>query len=165
LITDSRRGEIYPNITMTCCTPFRLMKGLCAVGMIATALSTHGELPPSVYKELQEKSPEALTIKVESVRILTTDEPKLKRLDITAKARVETVTRSASGLKPGDAIRIIYAHLEHKQPLFGPSEPAVLEEGRSYPAFLSKAEKDGFYTAAARGFSFSKVNEAPAVTR
>jgi hypothetical protein len=83
---------------MTCCISFRPLKSLCAFFVvIATALSTHGELPPSVYKDLQEKSPEALTIKVESVRISTTDEPTLKRLTITAETRVETVIRSASG--------------------------------------------------------------------
>jgi hypothetical protein len=140
---------------MTWCIPFRPLKSLCALFVvIAPALSTHGELPPSIYKELQENSPEALMIKVESVRISTTDEPRFKRLDITAEARVETVIRSVSGLKPGDAIRITYVHLDHKQPLAGPSEPDILQKGQSYFAFLAKAEKDGFYTTAARGYSF-----------
>ncbi len=144
---------------MTCCIPFRSLKSVCAFFVvIATALSTHGELPPWVYKDLQEKSPEALMIKVESVRISTTDEPRFKRFDITAEARVETVVRSASGLKPGDVIRISYMHLDHKQPLAGPSEPDVLQKGRSYPAFLAKAEKDEVYTLAARGYSFRTRN-------
>jgi FKBP-type peptidyl-prolyl cis-trans isomerase (trigger factor) len=97
-------------------------------------------------------------IKVESVQVSTTDEPIFKRLTITAEARVETVTRSASGLKPGDAIRISYVHLDHKQPLAGPSEPDVLQKGQSYPAFLAKAGKDETYTIAARGYSFRTVN-------
>jgi hypothetical protein len=143
---------------MTCFIPFRPLKSLCAFVVVAAALSTHGELPLSVYKDLQEKSPEALTIKVKSVRISTTDEPRFKMLDITAEARVETVIRSASGLKPGDAIRITYVHLDHKQSLAGPSEPDALQKGRSYPAFLAKAEKDEIYTTAARGYSFRKAN-------
>ena len=143
---------------MTRSIPFRLLRSLCAFVVAATALSTYGELPPSVYKDLQEKSPEVLTIKVEPVRIATTDEPRFKRLDITVEARVETVARSVSGLKPGDAIRISYVHLDHKQPLAGPSEPDVLQKGQSYPAFLVKAEKDEVYTMAARGYSFRTAN-------
>lgn len=143
---------------MAYCIPFRPGSFCVFFVVIATALSTRGELPPSVYKDLQEKSPEALMIKVESVRISTTDEPRFKRLDIMAEARIETVIRSASGLKPGDAIRISYVHLDHKQPLAGPSEPDVLQKGRSYPAFLSKTEKDKVYTTAAKGYSFRTVN-------
>ena len=143
---------------MACSIPFRLRSSCIFFVVITTALSTHAELPPSVYKDLQDKSPEALTIKVESVRISTTDEPRFKRLDITAEARVETVIRSASGLKPGDAIRISYVRLDHKQPLAGPSEPDILQKGRSYPAFLAKAEKDDVYTMAARGYSFRRAN-------
>jgi hypothetical protein len=79
-------------------------------------------------------------------------------LDITAEARVETVIRSASGLKPGDAIRISYVHLDHKLPLAGPSEPDVLQKGRSYPAFLAKAQKDEVYATTARGYSFRRAN-------
>ena len=138
--------------------PLRSLRSLCAFFVIAAALSTYGELPPSVYKELQEKSPEALTVKVESVTISTTDEPRFKRLSITAEALVETVIRSASGLKSGDAIRISYVHLEHTGPLAGPSEPDVLKKGRSYPAFLAKAEKREVYTTAARGYSFRTAN-------
>src|SRR5437762_8498660 len=126
---------------MACCILFRLRSSCIFFVVITTALGTHAELPPSVYKDLQDKSPEALTIKVESVRISTTDEPRFKRLDIMAEARVETVIRSASGLKPGDAIHISYVRLDHKQPLAGPSEPDILQKGRSYPAFLVKAEK------------------------
>jgi hypothetical protein len=98
---------------------------------------------------------------MESVRISTTDEPKFKKLDITAEARVETVIRSASGLEPGDAIRISYVHLDHKQPLAGPSEPDVLQKNRSYPAFLTKAEKDEVYATAVRGCSVGRRTKAP----
>jgi hypothetical protein len=126
--------------------------------VVATALSARGELPPYVYQDLQAKSPEVLTVKIESVSIATSDEPTLKRLTITAEARVEKVIRSASGLKPGDAIRISYVRLEHKQPMPGPSEPEVLQKDRSYPAFLVKAAEDQVYSLAARSFSFRATN-------
>ena len=114
------------------------------------------ELPLSVYQELQEKSSEALNIKVESVKVNKSEEPALTRLSITAEAKVETVTRSASGIKPGDRIRINYSYVSYKQPIAGPSEPDVLEKGQSYPAFLTG--KDGVYTPAARGYSFRLAN-------
>jgi hypothetical protein len=129
-------------------------KSLWLFFVVISALSARGELPPYVYQDLQAKSPEALTIKVESVSIATSDEPSLKRLTITAEARVEKVVRSASGLKPGDAIRLSYVRLEHKQPMPGPSEPEVLQKDRSYPAFLVKAAEDQVYSLAARSYSF-----------
>ncbi len=144
---------------MTCCILLRPLKSLFALFVvIATASSTHGELPPAVYKDLQKKSPEALMIKVESVKISTANEPTVKVMVISAEARVETVIRSASGLKPGDKLRINYVHLEHKEPLAGPSEPDVLQEGQVYPAFLSKVERNGSYALAAEGYSFRKAN-------
>lgn len=133
-------------------------KTLCLFFVVIGALSARGELPPYVYQELQAKSPEALTIKVESVSIATSDEPRLKRLTITAEARVEKVVRSASSLKPGDTIRISYVRLEHKEPMAGPSEPEVLQKDRSYPAFLVKAAGDQAYSLAARSFSFQTAN-------
>jgi hypothetical protein len=117
------------------------------------------EMPPRVYQDLQKKSPEALTVKVVSVKISTADEPNLRRLAITAEAKVETVERSASGLKPGNTIRISYEVIKHKHPFVGPGEPGILEKGRSYPAFLSKNEKYETYEPAAKGNSFRKAGE------
>lgn len=140
---------------MTSRMQFRWWKSLCVfLFLIATTLGVRGELPPWVYKDLQDKSPEALIIKVESVKISTTDEPTFKSLSIAVKARVETVIRSASSLKPGDIISINYVRLDHKQSMPGPSEPDVLQQGRTYSAFLTKTEKNGTYTTAAKGYSF-----------
>jgi len=118
-------------------------------GMAATVCA---ELPPYVYQELQEKSPEALNIRVESVKLDKHEEPNFTRVSISAQAKVESVTRSASGLKPGDTIRINYSQVSYKRPVAGPSEPDILEKGERYPAFLSGT--DGIYSPAARGYSF-----------
>ena len=144
---------------MTFGISFRPLKRLCFfLVVVVTALVTQGELPPSVYQELQKKSPEALTIKVEWVGVSTTNEATLKRLEVTAEARVEMVNRSSSGLKPGATIRIHYVRLDHKRPLPGPSEPEILRKGLTYPAFLVKAEKDEVYSTAAGGYSFRTAN-------
>ena len=134
--------------SMTCL----LRISLYVLFFLVAVQSINAELPPSVYQELQEKSAEALSIKVESVKIDKSEESALTRLSITARAKVESVTRSASGLMPGDRIRINYTYVDHKQPIAGPSEPDILKEGRSYPAFLTG--EDGVYTPAARGYSF-----------
>ena len=115
------------------------------------------ELPPDVYKADQAESPEALMIKVKSVAIAKTKQTWGIRSDITADAEVEAVTRSASGLRVGDRIRIKYSHSTYTQPIAGPSEPDILREGRSYPAFLAKSPKDGSYTLEAGGYSFRAV--------
>jgi hypothetical protein len=124
--------------------------------LIAMVLKASGELPPSVYKDLQANSPEALTILVEGVRVSSTQGKTATKLEITAEARVETIQRSASGLKPGDVIRIRYVHRDNKPPLPGPSEPEILTKNRIYPAFLIRSEKE-VYTTAAGGYSFRPV--------
>ena len=97
------------------------------IDLAKTVLTIQAELPPSAYQELQAKCPEALNIKVESVKIDKSEEPAWTRLSITAQAKVATVTRSASGVKPGDKIQISYTYINHKQPIAGPSEPDILE--------------------------------------
>ncbi|HEU4597139.1 MAG TPA: hypothetical protein VFS10_18555 [Pyrinomonadaceae bacterium] len=145
-----------------------MIKGLCfsrarrAASLLVLLLVTCGaasraELPPNVYKDLQAKSPEALVIKVLSVETKETDEPRLVRVSVTVKARVERVNRTNSGLKPGAAIRIRYEHRRHRAPMAGPSEVPVLKRGEVYPAYLRKAEA-GDYSPAARGYSFQTVD-------
>ena len=128
---------------------------LLLVSSLATAVKA--ELPPYVYKEWQQKAPESLVIKILSVKTEETDEPRLARVAVTLEARVERVSRSRSGLKPGEVIRIRYEHRRHKEPLAGPSEVPVLKKGRSYPAYLKRGEMKGEYTPAAGGYSFREV--------
>jgi hypothetical protein len=123
----------------------------------ASGAVSRAELPPYVYKDLQAKSPESLVIKVLSVETKETDEPRLVRVSVTVEARVEEVRRTASGLKPGEVIRIRYDHRRHKEPMAGPSEVPVLRKGEVYPAYLKK-EEAGDYAPAARGYSFETVN-------
>jgi hypothetical protein len=115
------------------------------------------ELPPDVYESMQAKSPEALMIKVRSVNIAKRKQDGGMRSDINAKAEVRAVTRSASGLRVGDVIRISYSHSSYTTPMVGPSEPDILRKGGTYPAFLAKNPKDGFYTLEAGGYSFRSL--------
>jgi IS1 family transposase len=75
---------------------------LCAVA----SDSIRAELPPWVYKERQEKAPEALVIKVKSVNIRETTEANWKQTEFTVKAEVQKVERSATKLVAGATIEI-----------------------------------------------------------
>jgi len=127
--------------------------------LMLAASSTVGraELPPYVYKERQQKAPESLVIKVRSVKTRETDEPRRVRVDVEVEARVERVVRSKTGLRVGDAIRISYVHSRHKEPIAGPSEVPILEEGEEYPAYLSRDGRAKRYVPAAGGYSFREV--------
>jgi hypothetical protein len=130
------------------------MRALLIAALVLCAFARAGaELPPDVYKADQEKSPEALTIAVTRVKIQKTKESRGTRSNITAEAKVLEVKRSASKLRVGDTVRISYSHFRHDQPIAGPSEPDVLQKGRTYPAFLQKSAA-GRYTPAARGYTF-----------
>ena len=113
------------------------------------------ELPPSVYKERQEKAPEALVIKVRSVTKREWTESKWRQTDFTMIAEVQKVERSATGLTPGATITIRYSRRDYSPRSAGPSQVPSLTEGEIPPAYLSK---DGrAYVPAADGYSFETV--------
>src|SRR4051794_17057972 len=100
----------------------------------AAFIDSRAELPPWVYQERQAKAPEALVIKVRSVKTQEKKEPKVTVTEFTVEAEVEKVERSASRLAPGGIIKIVYSRREYSEPLIGPSESPVLKEGQVYPA-------------------------------
>ena len=125
---------------------------LASSGVVARA-----ELPPHVYREMQEKAPESLVIKVRSVRTTETDEPSLTRVSVTVEALVQRVNRSRSRLKRGRLIRITYEQERHKEPMVGPSEVPLVMKGQVYPAYLKKSGART-YAPAAGGYTFETVN-------
>ena len=134
------------------------VKSLLAAALLACLpVSVFAELPPYVYRDMQAKSPERLTIRVKTVKTEERDEAERKLVAVTAEAEVVEVARTASGLKPGQTIRIRYTHAEYKQPIAGPSEVPILREGETYPAFLSKNKEGDTYAPAAGGYSFEVV--------
>ena len=124
---------------------------LCAV----LVDSSRAELPPSAYKEWQEKAPEALVIKVQSVRKRETTGEKWKQIEFTVKAEVQKVERSATRMAPGATIEIRYSLRHYSQPIVGPSEVPALKEGQVCPAYLSRDGKT--YSPVAGGYSFETV--------
>jgi hypothetical protein len=117
--------------------------------------SSRAELPPSAYKQWQEKALEALVIKVQSVSTRETTAEKWKQIEFTVKAEVQKVERSATKLAPGATIEIRYSQRRYSQPIVGPSEVPALKEGQVCPAYLSGNGKA--YSPAAGGYSFETV--------
>jgi hypothetical protein len=115
------------------------------------------ELPPDAYKQKQQQAAESLIIKVLSVTTVESDEPNRKKIAVTVKAQVQKVERTKSGLKPGDDIGISYVHSRYKEPLAGPSEIPVLEQGDVCPAFLARDGEGKTYKPVAGGYSFKAV--------
>src|ERR1700730_16198879 len=91
-----------------------------AAVLIVVAGTTHdvrAELPPYVYKERQEKAPEALVIKVRSVDKSETMGENWKQIEFTVKAEVQMVERTATKLAPGTTIEIRYSQRNYSPPI------------------------------------------------
>jgi hypothetical protein len=112
-------------------------------------------LPPWAYKERQEKAPEALVIRVQSVRMRKITEEERELIEFTVKAEVQKVERTATKLTPGATIEISYTQQHYSKPIVGPSEVPALKEGEVCPAYLARGGKS--YWPAAGGFSFRTV--------
>lgn len=118
------------------------------------------ELPPEVYQKWQREAPEHVTIRVLEVRTTRRREGQdATHIAVQVTGRVQAVVRSASGLKPGQTIRIAYTH--HQIPPPGPSQTPILRAGKTYPAFLERKAGQTSYNPAAGGYSF-EVLEQPA---
>ena len=130
------------------------MRPLLLLIWALTAL--HAELSPDHYRRLQAESPEAVVLligKVDTQSGLAADG---LTIDVTAVAKVKQVIRSRGGLKPGDSVTIRYRVLLPTTPLPGPSQPPVLGEGETVPAFLKPGDGPAL-TVAAGGKSFEKL--------
>ena len=126
------------------------------IGLVLMAfIDARAELPPSAYKERQDKAPEALVIKIKSVKTSESMEPRAKVTEFTVEAEVQKVERSATKLATGAIIKIVYSRREHFQPIAGPSEIPALKEGQVCPAYLTR--EGDIYSPAAGGYSFETV--------
>lgn len=125
--------------------------------LIVTGVAARAELPPSVYYERQQASPEALVIKVQSVKTTETKRPGHTVVANTVEAVVENVARTKTNLKSGTKIKIVYTQRRSEQPVAGPSEVPSVKEGEVRPAFLAWSKEADAYSPAAGGYSFDRV--------
>jgi hypothetical protein len=130
-----------------------LRMGAAGVVLAILAVPVRAELALRVYREMQKKAPEFLQIKVTGVKTETTKKEALTIVHVAVEAKVVKVERSETGLKKGDAIRIVYIRTIRKRPIIGPSQVPLVTKGEEYPAFLKR--RDGkTYAPAAGGKTF-----------
>ena len=119
------------------------------IALVINVQPSLAELPPHAYKEMQESAPEYIEIEVLKVKT----EKLTDGIKVETEAKVTGVKRSESNLKTGDTIAIKYFH--DTRGLIGPAPIPILDEGKSYPALLVRADGNDFYEPAAMGRSFS----------
>jgi uncharacterized protein YcfL len=121
--------------------------------------ATLAEIPPSGYRNLQERAQEALNIQVMSVEVKPAASGKL---NVTVLADVTEVQRSQAKLKRGNKIKIQYQIYDYSRikptdiPPGAPPAP-LLDPGKVYSAFLNRAESGESFTPAAYRLSFTPI--------
>ena len=134
---------------------FRLSFLGCLV-LVASFVTAKAELPPTAYEQFQADAPEVFQIKVDQVSSKFPGAfDRSKRIE-SVQATVVKVVRSKSGTKQGDKITLRYERLIPKDGWTGPSPAPALEQGKEYPAYLSKST-DGTFELGAMGKSFETV--------
>ncbi len=120
------------------------------------------ELPPDVYKELKKNSPEKLDILVtESHSWLECGCncdcmcDKNSNVNVEAKATIDKVFRTQSGLVKGQSIDITYQIQHHDKHFVGPAQPTQVKTGKHYMAFLTCY--DTSCSLSARGWSLTQL--------
>lgn len=128
------------------------MRAVIVLSCLLLGSAALAAIHPKYYANDQKQAPEALTIVVESSEASICWFNRCKSQDVTLKATVKTVLRSASGLKPGQVITITYRH-RNMRGMSGPRPIPILSKGDTVPAFLQGDGK--VFSPAARGYSFS----------
>lgn len=127
---------------------------------LAGLVSSQAEMPPSAYLNLQKEAPEKLLITVLSVREQSKASSAAIVVKVTVRAKVVEVKQTATGIRPGDTLVVIYTNTTHKTAWVGPSAVPILRDGMTCPAYLEQDEaKKAVYRPAAGGFSFREVNQ------
>lgn len=110
------------------------------------------EIAPEYYAAWQSQAPEEILIRVQRVQTPLISFSRTK--PVTLNAEVISVTRSQSGLQPGDRITIKYEHFSPPRSWVGARPLPLLQRGKEYPAFLQWSGEENAYLPAAQGASF-----------
>jgi hypothetical protein len=127
-----------------------LLPTLCL--LLVAVCTAKAELPPSAYEGMQSKAPEHLQIHVLRIDIQPAQPESTQ--DILLIVAVEKVFRTASDLKPGDVLNIVYS-LEARPPgWLGPGQVPILRQGDKRIAYLRSLEMPETYAPDAGVMSF-----------
>lgn len=140
--------------------------------------SAKAEMSPEAYVKLQAEAPESMMIDVQKVYVwkfqLESPTHEISALsalndsnrgdelvEVIAVAKVKSVTRSQSGVQPGQLLTIRYSRTERAIALLGPGEILQLTAGQNYPAFLKYDRQQRVYVPAAGRSTFNHVYVLP----
>ena len=129
-----------------------MTKRLCALMVLWGLTAAWAELPPSVYEKKQAEAPEKLQIEIIRVEVTPGSQPETQT--VRAMATVNSVDRTATGVREGDFIAIVYTVTEHPPGWVGPGAVPILREKAQTVAYLQKASDSRDYEPAAGAMSF-----------
>ena len=109
---------------------------------------TQAELSPSAYESMQSSAPDY--VRIEVLRVDVEPGATSAEQNVNIVATVSEVIRTASDLKAGDIITIVYAVTEHPKGWAGPGPVPILSERQQTVAYLKKEESGDFSPAAGR---------------
>ena len=136
---------------------FRTIPYVCVLLLTASSRPAHAEIAPEFYAKMQSEAPEALVIRIESVRTLRRAAGTDIVVKVTATARVIEVARTKSSLTPSRTISIVYERTERRYAIPGASEIPLLTPGRKCDAYLQLDAGKKSFAPAAGGYSFDRV--------
>jgi hypothetical protein len=128
------------------------MRRLLFLIALVCPLVLRAELPPSAYEARQKAAGESLNIEVLQVEIEPGDAP--ERQSVRVMALVNKVARTATGVKEGDFITIIYTVTDREKGWTGPGEIPILAEKDKIVAYVVKDATSSDYHPAAGAMSF-----------
>jgi hypothetical protein len=137
-----------------CCAALAATVALCAV-----AATSRAELPPGTYEKLKKDASEVLTVRILRME---TPEGRVGHFRVLFTARVLGVTRSKSGVRRGQRLRIASYHVTEearKAGFVGPRIPPLLPVGWTGKVYLNKKQDKKVFDLAAYGESFEETRE------
>ena len=135
------------------------LRAVCGVAiLLGVSMAVRADLSPREYRRMQREAPEELRIEVLGVHERPLRERE-REFEIVVDAKVRRINRTAARIHEGDVIKITYIHHRRERPLPGPGEAPILEQGKVYPAFLTKVERERIFKPAAGSFSFERLEE------
>ena len=110
------------------------------------------ELPPYIYEEMKENSPEVLKLIVDDVQLKASNTSKSK---VEIKATVVNVIKTKTGLQQNSQILIVYELQKFiERGYVGPAPLKALKKEKQYTAYLKYSIEDKAYFPSAKGLSF-----------
>jgi len=130
---------------MTVNTRKNLMLFLTMLLTASNAVPLRAAISPVFRKEMQLTAPERLKIKVKSVHVKEKKNPEYTACGVHVVAEILEVTHSATGLKVGQEIVLVYGAMQYEVPVAGSAPLSVLRKGETTGAFLKFNKQAKWY--------------------